>query len=65
MSISSRKSGTSQSSINSTYSRASGIRALDDLRTAKAETVDTRQIVYKAKVNEEKQMVKDMIAVQL
>ena len=45
----------SQSSIGSAYSRASGIKALDDMRAAKAETIDKRQLVYQHKTHHEKQ----------
>jgi len=55
MSFRSDRSGMSQSSIGSAYSRASGIKALDDMRAAKAETIDKRQLVYQHKTHHEKQ----------
>ena len=68
MSFSSHKSGLSQSSVGSTqskYSRASGIRALDNMRAAKAETVDDRQIIYQNRIKEEKQLKADLMTISL
>ena len=49
----------SASSIGSTYSKFSGIPALDSLRTAKAETVCERDYIYQFKKEKEKQLKTD------
>ena len=46
----------SMSSAGSQFSRASGIKALDDMRTSKAESVDTRQLSYYVRTDQTKQL---------
>ena len=55
----------STTSLNSQYSSTSGIMRLDDIRNAKRGSIDQRQINYVVKKEEEKNLKKELIELEI